>query len=592
MKPSKHYLKGLFIVFTLLLKSGITFSQVSNPNNTYSAGAYVGWSSGNNVDFKINTNQYMIIKGNGTNNGFVGIGTTAPTSLLHVDGQTEAFRTNVPASTSTIWRMQKNGGTVGYIYNNSGDNHFFISAFQSTGNVNLQAGGASTTVLTAHYNTNVGINSTTPGYKLDVSGGDVNTATTTAGYRIAGNYVLRHNNNVNNILVGVGAGNSTSGTYNTFVGGNAGFTNSTGSSCTFLGHVAGYSNTNAVRCTFLGDSAGYYNTTGRWNTFTGFVCGVKNVNGEANSFYGKHCGSENVSGNQNSYFGNHAAIAMIDGHANVMMGSNTAFYQQHGDSNTYVGANAAYGNSATIKGNTYVGGYAGYTNAGGDYNTSLGYKAGNANTASMTNTTAIGANTVVTASNKMILGNNAVNVGIGLSGVTSAPANKLEINAIAGNGTTDVDATTGGGASGLRFRDLTTASTVNTNSFNGVLSVNASGDVILVADQPTGSGIGSCASPTTFSSGAHGAINLNNNNNFYFIGNGGGNTVNNDRKVKKTITTSASSTLNFNPSSPSASYTLRATDAVTIAAPTGSNSVTINPSSTGYFAIQTMECPN
>lgn len=65
-----------------------------------------------------------------------------------------------------------------------------------------------------------------------------------------------------------------------------------------------------------------------------------------------------------------------------------------------------------------------------------------------------------------------------------------------------------------------------------------------------------------------------------------------DRKVKKTITTNASSSLNFNPSSPSASYTLRATDAVTIDAPTGSNSVTINPSSTGYFAIQVMDCPN
>ncbi len=64
-----------------------------------------------------------------------------------------------------------------------------------------------------------------------------------------------------------------------------------------------------------------------------------------------------------------------------------------------------------------------------------------------------------------------------------------------------------------------------------------------------------------------------------------------DRKVKKTIKTSASSTLNFNPSSPSASYTLRATDAVTIDTPTGSNSVTINPSSTGYFAIQVLDCP-
>ena len=68
--------------------------------------------------------------------------------------------------------------------------------------------------------------------------------------------------------------------------------------------------------------------------------------------------------------------------------------------------------------------------------------------------------------------------------------------------------------------------------------------------------------------------------------------TNYDREVKRTITTNSSCTINFNPSTPAASYTLRATDAVTIDAPTGSNSVTINPTSIGYFAIQTMECPD
>lgn len=59
-----------------------------------------------------------------------------------------------------------------------------------------------------------------------------------------------------------------------------------------------------------------------------------------------------------------------------------------------------------------------------------------------------------------------------------------------------------------------------------------------------------------------------------------------DRKVKKSITTNNSCTPTFNPSTWNSSYTLRATDYVTLDVGT-----TINPTGTGYFAIDILPCP-
>ncbi len=58
------------------------------------------------------------------------------------------------------------------------------------------------------------------------------------------------------------------------------------------------------------------------------------------------------------------------------------------------------------------------------------------------------------------------------------------------------------------------------------------------------------------------------------------------RAVKKSITTNPSCTPTFNPTTLAGSYTLRAVDHVTL-----NEGVVINPTSVGYFAIQTMECP-
>ncbi|MDQ3110408.1 MAG: hypothetical protein M3R17_10990, partial [Bacteroidota bacterium] len=70
----------------------------------------------------------------------------------------------------------------------------------------------------------------------------------------------------------------------------------------------------------------------------------------------------------------------------------------------------------------------------GNDNIFIGHLSGS-NAGGLTNSTAIGASARVENSNHMILGNNLVNVGIGLSADVTGPQNKLEINtgAVASN---------------------------------------------------------------------------------------------------------------------------------------------------------------
>ncbi len=85
---------------------------------------------------------------------------------------------------------------------------------------------------------------------------------------------------------------------------------------------------------------------------------------------------------------------------------------------------------------------------------------------------------MVRNSNQMILGDNTMQVGIGLSNDVSGPQNKLEIDA----GINGMNPTPAGvlGASGLRLRDLHSFTLPSANSRNVFLSVDNFGDVILV----------------------------------------------------------------------------------------------------------------
>ena len=161
-------------------------------------------------------------------------------------------------------------------------------------------------------------------------------------------------------------------------------------------------NTNGYSCVALGNGALNGNTTGEGNTAIGSYALVN-----AASFY-------------NTAIGERALFSTTSGSNNFSGGKTSMFQNTSGSSNVAVGAGTLFSNT-TGDSNTAVGSSAGNTNTTGNSNTLLGYFA-DVGSNNLTNATAVGANTIVQASNSLILGNNA-NVGIG----TSNPTAKLEV---------------------------------------------------------------------------------------------------------------------------------------------------------------------
>ncbi|MCW3104413.1 MAG: hypothetical protein JWO09_2853 [Bacteroidetes bacterium] len=280
--------------------------------------------------------------------------------------------------------------------------------------------------------TNVGIGMA-GSYKLDVNGHT--NITSTSAYKIGGSNILWHNGITSNIYVGVGAGTAAGGSDNVFVGNDAGYYNSgssamnsyigshagmnfTGNDNTFIGAYAGYGNggsgSTGIDNTYIGRAAGYNTTTGNDNTFTGWQAGVSVTTGAANCVYGHSALGGNAAGSYNCVYGWYAGL-----------GTGTPTYSN----NSIFGTKAGFA-TTTGGNNVFLGYQAGLSNTTGSTNTFIGYNADNSGAATITNSAAIGANTVVKVSNNMILGNGA-NVGIGLSGDATGATSLLSVG---GNG--------------------------------------------------------------------------------------------------------------------------------------------------------------
>lgn len=192
-----------------------------------------------------------------------------------------------------------------------------------------------------------------------------------------------------------------------------------------LGLGSGNSNTTGRFSTYLGHNAGFVATSDS-NTFVGYQSGYAVTSGKSNTYFGSGAGRGNATGSRNTFMGRNAGPGITNGDDNVYMGYNTGTYDQ-GSQNTFLGSGAGVLVAANQP---------------------------------LTNAAAIGAGTLVSASNALILGNNA-NVGIG----TTAPKTKLEVV----SETTD--------KSGLRLTNLTANSrpALSTDQF---LTVNENGDVV------------------------------------------------------------------------------------------------------------------
>jgi len=289
-------------------------------------------SSGSNVDvvapvqFNIGTSSiqglHLMTDGSArmsiTGTGRVGIGISSPERLLHLVGENprilieasavspEVNFKNSDDAGPEIWALYKHGTTDDFRFYQSGDK---VTIQNSTGYV--------------------GIGTTSPAAKLDVSG-DVNTS---SFYEIDGKTVLS-TTDIQNTLVGDGAGANNTSDHETFVGYNAGYSNQ-GLENTFIGCAAGSSNTTGYFNTCLGHEAGYRNTTGYWNTFLGMSAGRFNETGLFNTFIGAGAGLWHTTGHTNTFLGTGTGYMNLAGSGNVFIG-NGAGYWEDGSNKLYI----------------------------------------------------------------------------------------------------------------------------------------------------------------------------------------------------------------------------------------------------------------
>jgi hypothetical protein len=151
---------------------------------------------------------------------------------------------------------------------------------------------------------------------------------------------------------------------------------------------------------------------GNCNTFAGNQAGLF-TNGTCNSFYGQNSGRQSSTGNNNSFFGAGAGFLNDAGNDNSFFGSQSGNNSQ-GSRNSFFGVNAGLGNLA------------------GNSNTLFGYSAATVGT--LTNATAVGANSQVNQSNALVLGSiNGVNgatadTNVGIGTTTPNTNSKLHVN--------------------------------------------------------------------------------------------------------------------------------------------------------------------
>jgi hypothetical protein len=182
--------------------------------------------------------------------------------------------------------------------------------------------------------------------------------------------------------------------------------------CTIIGNSAGENNNFGYSNTFIGSHAGYVNTTGWDNTFIGDDAGNKNSTADYNTAVGSSALYFNNEGIFNTAMGH---TALYGGGSSVSFDYNSAFGARALSSNSTGAANCAVGYESLYENvfgsyNTAIGNYSGNSKITNSYCTFLGYNtdAFLLFSNSVTNSTAIGNGTNVTASNQVRIGNSSI----------------------------------------------------------------------------------------------------------------------------------------------------------------------------------------
>jgi len=408
--------------------------------------------------------------------------------------------------------------------------------------------GAINGVNGANFDTNVGIGTPAPSARLHVVGDGLFTGNLTVNGNLNGNFSLNtvnavtqynlagvrvlSNTGTNNFFAGQGTGNAvTTGSANAFFGANAGALNSSGSQNSFFGSTAGNKNSNGAGNSFFGAQAGQQNTAGLRNSFFGGNAGLNNTLGGDNAYFGVNTGLTNSTGSFNAMFGNSAGqnnttsfnsfFGAGAGQATDLGDSNAFFGQNTGSTNTGGAKNAFFGTQAGAfsngSNNAFFGTIAGVHNQTGSRNTALGDSA-DMGSGNLTNATAIGAGSIVSTSNTIVLGRSAGQDTVQIPGNLTV------------NGT--LNATFGPGNTNYIQNTTAQQATSNFNiSGDGTAGGTLTGNTVNATTQYKLGGVGILSNPGTnnlFAGPSAGVLNNPGSFNSFFGAGAGGSTTGDD----------------------------------------------------------------
>lgn len=330
-----------------------------------------------------------------TSAGRIGIGTLTPiasldvagTGYIHVAGNTSPTVTSQGAYLN--WDALTTGtGETDFINNQGTGTGGF--AFMNT----PSSGTPITTLMFLTGAGNLGIGTTSPNNLLQVAN------------------LINFDNTNGNTWLGYQNGISNTGYSNTGMGYNALYSNTSGNNNTAIGMNAMYWNTSGYYNTAIGSNALFHNTNsnGIANTATGFQACGGNTTGSFNTSSGAEALASNSTGSDNTAVGGDALMDN-NGSGNTALGANSLEWSTSSTGNTAVGQSALYNNGYNTTGNynTALGYYAGELRLSNNENTFLGAYA-DAGSSGLTNATAIGYDAIVPSSDEIFLGNSFVSV--------------------------------------------------------------------------------------------------------------------------------------------------------------------------------------
>ncbi|MBX4200273.1 tail fiber domain-containing protein [Candidatus Parcubacteria bacterium] len=359
------------------------FSTTASTSNLYIA---VGPCSGTNA---------LNISGGKVTCGVVSGSGSASSTLLgdnnHFTGENTIDNLNSIRSTTT-------NATTTNIFSTTASS---TNLFGSTMKIGFNA-------LTVNSSGNVGIGLASATFKLDVSG-NVNFASDKSLYQ-GGLRILDASSTNSTTILGLLAGNVNAfdGSFNTFLGYQAGTLVTTSDNNTFVGYASGQANGSAANNTGVGSQSMYNTTTGGNNTSLGY-----------NSMFANTTGTSNVSVGYQANFNNGSATSTTAIGFSAASGGASYSAQQL----TAVGTESLASIITGASGNTALGYRSGFGLTSGANNILLGLQAGD-NLTTGSNNIVLGYDIdapTSTASNTLNIGNIIFGSGISGSGTTTSP---------------------------------------------------------------------------------------------------------------------------------------------------------------------------